>query len=592
MGNLETQFNNYNKALKLNPINLIQLNQPNQPILPTFAWIMDDILKTETQTKWLYLFIGIAALINFSGLLVPIMAPDGALYAMITKTMVLHHNYVDLVVGGKDWLDKPHFPFWITALSFNCFGLTTWAYKLPAILFLLMGGAYTYLFGKSLYNKQVALWSVLILLTAQHIVLSNNDVRAEPYLTGLIIAAVYHLYKADKNNSYWQLLAGCVFTACAIMTKGMFAILPIGGAIAGQLIITKQWHRLFNLKWLIAILLTIVFILPELWCLYRQFDVHPEKVIFGRSQVSGIKFFFWDSQFGRFFNTGPIKGHGDPFFFVHTALWAFLPWSLLMFAAIFQNIKKGFKNVQGQEWYCISGALLTFLLFLASKFQLPHYLNIVFPFFAIITAQYLFNLQAVKAKRAVVITQTIVILLMLLLISLLHYYFNPAIYSWFILALPATLYLALRFFKVAEDDAISRIMYQTLVASFLINLYLNLSFYPSLMKYQSANEAAVWINSNNPGNLPVAEVADDFSPAFEFYINAAVTSVKANGQLPPKPFLLYCSVDAMKSLSARGLHITLLNNFRQYRITRLKPSFLNEKTRRKELTTMEVVVVN
>ena len=340
-----------------------------------------DLLQTSAQEKFLYFFIAFAVAVNFSGLFVTIMGPDAALYAMISKTMVQHNDYINLYYHGAGWLDKPHFPFWITAVSFKLFGFTTWAYKLPGILFLMMGAWYTYLFAKNLYNRQIALWSVLILLTAQHIVLSNNDVRAEPYLTGLIIAAIYYFYQAIKSNGFWYLFFGSLFTACAVMTKGMFAIVPIGGAIAGHLIITKQQKRLLSRKWLIALLLTMAFIIPEIWCLYIQFDAHPEKLVFEQTSVSGIRFFFWDSQFGRFFNTGPIKGHGDPFFFVHTTLWAFLPWSLLLFAAIYQFIKKGRKAVKETEWYCISGALLTFLLFSASSFQLPHYLNIVFPFF-------------------------------------------------------------------------------------------------------------------------------------------------------------------------------------------------------------------
>lgn len=61
-------------------------------------------------------------------------------------------------------------------------------------------------------------------------------------------------------------------------------------------------------------IILLIFISPELICLYIQFDSHPEKIVFGNTHVSGIRFFFWDSQFGRFFNTGPIKGKGDPFF--------------------------------------------------------------------------------------------------------------------------------------------------------------------------------------------------------------------------------------------------------------------------------------
>src|ERR1700761_7924755 len=393
--------------------------------------------STATNTKWLYIFIAMAVLVNFSGLFVLIIGPDGTLYATIAKTMVLKHDYVNLYAQGADWLDKPHFPFWVTALSFNLFGFTTWAYKLPGILFMMMGVWYTYLFAKSLYNKEVALWSALILLTAQHIVISNYDVRAEPYLTGLVIASVYHLYKAYIQNNFWHLLMGCVFAACSIMTKGMFALIPIGGAIAGHLIITKQWKQLFNWRWLIATVLIMVFTLPELYCLYEQFDLHPEKLVFGQHGVSGIRFFYWDSQFGRFFNTGPIKGHGDPTFFVHTTLWAFLPWSLLLFAAIFQFIRKGSKNVQSREWYCICGSLLTFLLFSASKFQLPHYLNIVFPLFAIITAQFVNGLKSPKSIKAVKIMQLVIMIALLVVIAVLQYFFEAGDLTTIVIAILA-----------------------------------------------------------------------------------------------------------------------------------------------------------
>ena len=100
--------------------------------------------------KWLYIFIAAAVLINFSGLFITIIGPDGTLYATIAKTMVLNHDYVNLYALGMDWLDKPHFPFWVTAFSFNLFGINTWAYKLPAILFMMMGAVYTYFFAKRL----------------------------------------------------------------------------------------------------------------------------------------------------------------------------------------------------------------------------------------------------------------------------------------------------------------------------------------------------------------------------------------------------------------------------------------------------------
>jgi 4-amino-4-deoxy-L-arabinose transferase-like glycosyltransferase len=549
---------------------------------------------TADKTKWLYLFIGLAVLLNFSGLFIPILAPDGMLYAVIAKTMVQRNDYVQLFVHNTDWLDKPHFPFWVTALSFKLFGFTTWAYKLPGILFMLMGAAYTYLLAKELYNKQIALWSVLILLTSQHIILSNNDVRAEPYLTGLIIASVYHFYKAYTRKSFWQLVLASLFAACAIMTKGMFALVPIGGAIAGHLAITKQWKQLFNLRWLLAAVLILIFILPEIYCLYQQFDAHPEKVVFDRQGVSGIKFFFWDSQFGRFFNTGPIKGHGDPSFFVHTTLWAFLPWSLVLFAAIWHFIKTGIKDVQKREWLCISGALLTFLLFSASKFQLPHYLNIVFPFFAIVTAQYLVGLQLEKTIKAIRTMQIGVVVVLLLTIGALHHFFQPEVFSWHI-AFALFIWLGLLLVlpgNFANTDY-RQTAFRTLIVAFVVNVYLNFSFYPSLLKYQAGSEAAVWINNNNPTNLPVVQSWEDANYPMEFYLKQPIIVVGENGsgKLPAAPFIFYGPATVASSFAAKGYKVEHLASFQRYWISRLKPAFLNKATRDKLVTNMDVVLV-
>jgi 4-amino-4-deoxy-L-arabinose transferase-like glycosyltransferase len=553
---------------------------------------MTDENSLSTGNQLLYLFTGVAVLINFSGLLVPIAGPDAAVYAVIAKTMVQHNDFVQLFYHGTDWLDKPHFPFWVTAISFKLFGFTTLAYKLPGILFLMMGARYTWLLAKTLYNRDIAIWSVLILLTAQHIVLSNNDVRAEPYLTGLIIAAVYHFYNAYTCNNYRQLLWACLFAAGAVMTKGMFALVPIGGAIAGHLIITRQWRQLFSLKWLLAIVLTAIFILPELWCLNQQFDLHPEKVVFGQKGISGIKFFFWDSQFGRFFNTGPIKGTGDPTFFVHTTLWAFLPWSLLFFAAVFQFIKKGIKAPGTKEWYCISAGLLTFVLFSASGFQLPHYLNIVYPFFAIITAQYLYYVTIKNTIVTIEVTQKVIISLMLLGLVALHYFFRPDVLSLYTVATLCMLLAILIFYNAFIGlPGYQKITIRTVLCAFIVNLYLNLSFYPSLMKYQAGSEAAVWINANNNHNLAVAELNDDNAAPFEFYNNKPVTLITNKSSLPLKPFLLYARTAELPALKAKGLKITTLATFKRYWVTRLNFKFINKETRGKELEDMAVVEV-
>ncbi|PYF69995.1 ArnT family glycosyltransferase [Pedobacter nutrimenti] len=547
----------------------------------------------EKRIQWLYFFIAIAVLVNLSGLFVTIMEPDGALYASIAKNMLLRNNFSELFVEGRDWLDKPHFPFWAAAIAFKIFGVHTWSYKLPALLVMFMGTAYTYRFAKDLYTKETGLWAALILLTAQHTVISNMDVRAEPYLTGFIMAAVYHFYKGLGKGWFVQVLVGALFAACAVMTKGIFALIPVGGAIAGHLILTRQWKLLFNLRWLVAALLILVFILPELWCLYQQFDLHPEKLVFGKHGVSGVKFFFWDSQFGRFFNSGPIKkSPGDPTFFLHTILWAYLPWSFLFYIAVVQYIRKGYKKVRNVEWFNLCGAGLTFLIFSASKFQLPFYITIIFPFFSILTAGYIVQLEAGKIFTRIRVMQQAILVLMLVAVGLLQFYFRPDLSVLALLLLAGSFILIVAVWRMPSAGKF-KVWMQSAAIAFFVQLYFNIAFYPKLLTYQSDSEAAFWMNVNNKENLPVVRVLNGLAYAVEFYSNDEIYHYRLGEQnkLPARPYLIYTEADVVPLLENEGIKGQVLKNFKGYHITKLKGKFLNHHTREGALTTSQVILI-
>src|SRR5678815_3990239 len=118
---------------------------------------MNKLIQT-----WFPAFVVTGILLNATGLFNPILEPDGTLYATIAKHMALSNDWVNLIGDNHDWLDKPHFPFWITAFSYKIFGINSFAYKFPAFLFWLAGLRFTFLLAKELYNATVAQVSVLI----------------------------------------------------------------------------------------------------------------------------------------------------------------------------------------------------------------------------------------------------------------------------------------------------------------------------------------------------------------------------------------------------------------------------------------------
>ncbi len=476
----------------------------------------------KDRRPWLLVLI-LAIAINIAGIGTDFFTNDPGLYGLIARNMVQSHNYTDLVYRGHDWLDKPHFPFWMVALSFKCFGFTTWAYKLPALLFYFMSVVYTYKLGKKFYGFDTALIAILILLTAQHAIMSNTDVRAEPYIMGLLMGAVYHFYKVKEKLSLADLLLASVFAGCAVMTKGIYLLIPIGGAIIGDYLFKKDFKGLLQWRWLMAVVLVAVFTLPEIYTLYIQFDLHPEKVVFGHTHVSGIHWFLWDSQFGRFNNTGYItRPNRDFFFFVHTLLWAFAPWGFLLYTALFLNIRKLIKGGSLPEYGTLCGAVLMFVIFSVSQFQLPFYTNILFPFFAIITAGYVQQvIVSGKGLYFKVVQITVGTALIILISAMIFNFYMPMSHpkNFLLFAWMTGTYTWHVIFNGAKSKSVFIFSCGIIIWA---NTFIIFDVYPVLLLYKGDVNAAHYINDHLTSKKTVTAAFEVPDP-FEFYTKRKVS---------------------------------------------------------------------
>jgi 4-amino-4-deoxy-L-arabinose transferase-like glycosyltransferase len=347
--------------------------------------------RTALHVRWT---IGILLLVNAASMLTPVINEgDSVVYAALSQHIMASGDWADLVLSGTDWLDKPHFPFWLTALSFKLGGVRAWTYIFPGYLFHLVGATYTYRIARLRFDRDTALMSLLVYVSVYHLMYTSSAVKAEAFLTGSITAACYYWLRYDAQSRAKYLLLGALFTALSVMTKGIFTVITIASGLVCMWIFQRQWSRLWCLKWWCALALSMAFTLPELVALYLQFDAHPEKLVFGATGVSGIRFFLWDSQFGRFFNSGPITNQsGNPAYFFHVLLWAFLPWVLVLGTAMVSALRTfGASTHQDRSSLVFLGGafFVTFALFSATSFQLDYYTVILYPFAAIVCGHYL-----------------------------------------------------------------------------------------------------------------------------------------------------------------------------------------------------------
>lgn len=541
---------------------------------------MDVSPFSNSKFLWRAVF-WLAILVYFVGALVMTMEIDGAVYAEISREMAHNGNFLELFLKGKDWLDKPHFQFWATAISFKILGINSFAYKLPAILCMLLGVRYTFLFGKRFYSAKHGHLAAILLMTAQHIITSNTDVRAEPYLVGLTAFALYYLAAYLDDKKFWHLVAGSFGLACLLMTKGLFTILPVAAGLGLSLLYNRKWKEIVHWQWLAVVGLTLLFISPLLYGYYVQFDAHPEKVVFDHNGVSGIKFFLWDSQWGRFTNTGPIKGSGDPTFFLHTLLWAYMPWAFLAYFALPIKGKKLWKKADNSESYTFFGFTFLFIVFSISRFQLPHYLNALFPLLSIVTADALFSFA--KNRRFLQTFYHIHVwssVLLMVAVLLLQFTFSdqspaPDVYLVFLAGFGLITVLL-----TAKGQKFKKLIFVPAIAILLVNYYLNRAFYPQLLKYQAESEVALYMKKYQleGDNLVVLGLREEM---ISFLQDRLVPLFPLDGVAPSDlegryVFTNQAGIDKMQKL---GLSIQEISSFEDFRITTLNGTFLNKHTR-------------
>jgi len=499
--------------------------------------------------------------VNFSGIAVPFFSNDPALYAAISKAMVQRNDFINLYVYGVDWLDKPHFPFWMAAFSFKIFGVSEWSYRLPALMFILLGAFYTFLLAKKLYNIGVAQVSVIVLLAAQHLLMSNVDVRAEPYLLALIVGAVYHFYNLFERLSVLDLIVGALLAGCAVMTKGIFALVPIGTAILGHAIFTRQFILFFRWRWLLAAVLVALFMMPEVYSVYVQFDQHPEKIVFNRTGVSGVKWFLWDSQFSRFIMQGPIvRAKGDVFYYVHTLLWAFAPWCLLFYFVFARTVIAIFKRKKVKEYVTVSAIIPMLLFFSLSKFQLNFYTNILFPFFSILVASFIGSVLSKKERQFYSISQLFYSAVFVVGTFIIIFLLSPQ-NEWLYLfgGLAVVVCMVTVVLKVPSVNA--RYLVISSLATLYINFCLDFSLYPKMSYLKGENQAAAFVNRYYPNQK--LGVIENRRSGFEFYSHQPVQQVDMDKWMAgfENDRIYYVDDAVYDKLIQNNAHFTILKQF-------------------------------
>lgn len=537
----------------------------------------NSIAKLPGTILWSLLIVGVYIV----GLWVPVMEVDAAQYASMGAEMLENGSYLHLFNRGQDYLDKPPLLFWMVTLSYKVFGLSTVAFKLPSLLFGLVALLSTYKLGTLLYNRQTGRWAALMLATTQAWFMMMIDPRTDMLLTGSVIFAIWQLV-AYRNTGDWQhILLGSVGIGLAMLAKGPIGLMVPGLALGTHWLLRKDWSAIFRWQWILVLGIVALMLAPMAYGLYTQFDLHPEKEVYGLTGISGLKFYFWDQSFGRltgdsqFVNqVGQSQQTSDPFFFIHTFLWSFFPWSWLFIIAIARTIRQrfieGWRGITNKEYITWGGTILPWIALSFSGYKLPHYIFVFYPLVAIMTAN---SLSALSTKRWLLIGQYIIAGISIIAIGLLLLYIFPLPSLWLLLGI-----ITILVFYWLLQAALPQWLTIGIATMLLLNLTLNGHFYPTLLTYQVPSE--VVRHADKYG----ADVDRLFqwptvSYNFEFYLGRRQSTTDIY-QLKSNQAQLLLPLSAWSTFTKQGIpHTVVYDSIPGTRVTRLTLPFLLPTTR-------------
>jgi len=547
----------------------------------------------STARYWFYIIL--IVLVYIIGMFVTLFENDSAQFAVMAMRMVQENDFLSLFKGPEAYLDKPHMHYWLAAISYKIFGIHDWAYRIPGILSTLLGAYSCYGLGKLLYNKDVGRFASLIFMTAQTMVLANIDVRTDAVLTGFTIFSIWQLATYIEKNTLKSIALGAFGAGMAFSTKGQIALVVIGISILCHLAYTRKWQQLINWKVLVAILVFGLTIAPMLYAYYHQFDLHPEKVIRGKDNRSGIFFIFWEQSFERMSGEGVGKNSSDFFFFFHTFLWVFLPWTVLALMGYWMKAKAfwqaKFVYRPNLEFLTVGGISILFLLISFAQFKLPHYMNILMPLYAILSAGFLYVLhqrQKLKMAKVILGIQYFILGLVVVFVLLVSFYVFKLQHWYGYLFLLISIALVI-YFVLKSEVVYAKIVTVAILSSVLLNGLMNAHFYPKLLEYQGGSTMAQQVKENNIPVDQIYKINERHTWALDFYNQDPVNIVSAADLKSMNDVWVYATDKELQQLQKNGIAWDDQITVDQFRITRLQIKFLNPNTRQEKLNKIHLV---
>jgi len=535
-----------------------------------------------SSNKIFFSVLGIITFIMFIGFRINIMDIDAAQYAKMSMQMLETGNWLQFYDNDVPYLDKPPLVFWTAGLSYMLFGVNEIAFRIPSFIFTILAWWAVYQLCMLYYNEKTAKIATILLACCQASFLISHDCRTDTLLMGSVTMALYGLmYYIEKQKIKYYII-GIFFISLALLAKGPIGLMVPAFGFLAQIIFKNDWKQFWNPLHLLALVIIGIMLAPMCIGLYQQYG------------NKGLRFYFWTQSFGRITGESEWNNHAPVTFLFESLQWALIPWTLCLYPALWNRIKRiFFKNENIPEWFSFWAFIIPLIALSSSKYQLPHYIFVTLPLIAIFTADSIIKLSENKESifKYLFNSQIVInVLLVLLGITLAIFCFTVPSFNYVII------FVGLVMIAIIVVLGLQRNIY-TYVIGFAItgvgiNFSLNSQFYPQLLQYQSFSKVGQYLEMHkiSPENFTILNLGTSHSLNF-YYKKTAKVASNLQEISRVKPQYIFTNDAGLDSIKAKKWEFKTIEKYKKFHVTGLTINFLNPKTRDTETENQYLILL-
>jgi|GEM_PF-6283156 len=485
----------------------------------------------------------------------PIQDGDPALYAEVSREIVINNNFFELKANNEIFYEKPPSFFWFQALFFKLFGINEISARIHLFISFILTLFFIYRITAIFYNRKTAEKSLMLSISTLAFFIMLIQPKIDLLLLCFLYGALWSAFEFKNKKNKIYLFLYLTFSSSGALTKG-----PIGILWPLFFVFIAFLFKFFNIKEVLYLtLISLLSIIPFITFLFfesKYAGLHAASYL-------GLK-----QTFGRFFMKHFPK-IGDPLFLFHSFLWAFLPWTLIYIYGIIKNIKKFSKK----EMYFL---MITFLTLFVSSFERWKMPQHSFPALLggiILTSLFIEN----SIPVTLYIISEIIIILFSFFITFLCF---PSKINMFI-------FLIIIFIFVLSLFKKEKIFYLSIESSLLFFLLFFLLH--DIIKFNGAVQIGKFLKNKN---LKIYSLNTIKYYAIPFYsgkfVNYIYSISKLNKEKPDSTYLIIKKNDLKYLRNLKNYRIELLRKFPHFYTSKLKLKFLLKSKRKEILDTFYV----